>query len=101
MYSLIMVDDEIWTLRDMEVLLQAVEGFRLAGAYTNPLEAEAAIRHSPPDVVLTDLRMDEARAMLEEKRPIKEVIGRVGYSDVYQFSRAYKRHFGFPPSKTE
>lgn len=59
MYSLIMVDDEIWTLRDMEVLLQAVEGFRLAGAYTNPLEAEAAIRHSPPDVVLTDLRMEE------------------------------------------
>ncbi len=57
--------------------------------------------NKPPFKLLTDLRMDEARAMLEEKRPIKEVIGRVGYSDVYQFSRAYKRHFGFPPSKTE
>ena len=59
MYSLIMVDDEIWTLRDMEVLLRDVSGFNLSGVYTNPLEAEAAIRQSPPDVVLTDLRMEE------------------------------------------
>ena len=59
MYSLIMVDDEIWTLRDMEVLLRDVEGFVLTGAYTNPLEAEKAIRESAPDVVLTDLKMEE------------------------------------------
>ena len=59
MYSLIMVDDEIWTLRDMEVLLRDVDGFELVGAYTNPVEAERAIRKSPPDVVLTDLRMEE------------------------------------------
>ena len=59
MYSLILVDDEIWTLRDMEVLLRDVEGFTVTGAYTNPVEAEKAIRLSPPDVVLTDLRMEE------------------------------------------
>ena len=59
MYSLVMVDDEIWTLRDMEVLLRDVEGFELAGAFTNPVEAEKAIRQSPPDVVLTDLKMEE------------------------------------------
>lgn len=59
MYSLVMVDDEIWTLRDMEVLLREVKGFSLAGTYTNPLEAEKAIRQSPPDVVLTDLKMEE------------------------------------------
>ena len=59
MYSLIMVDDEIWTLRDMEVLLRGVDGFELVGAYTNPVEAEQAIRNAPPDVVLTDLRMEE------------------------------------------
>lgn len=59
MYSLVLVDDEIWTLRDMEVLLRDVEGFTVTGAYTNPVEAEKAIRQSPPDVVLTDLRMEE------------------------------------------
>ena len=59
MYSLVMVDDEIWTLRDMEVLLRDVEGFELTGAFTNPVEAEKAIRQSPPDVVLTDLKMEE------------------------------------------
>ena len=59
MYSLAIVDDEIWTLRDMEVLLRDVEGFTVTGAYTNPVEAEKAIRLSPPDVVLTDLRMEE------------------------------------------
>lgn len=59
MYSLIIVDDEIWTLRDMEVLLRDVEGFTVIGAYTNPVEAEKAIRLSRPDVVLTDLRMEE------------------------------------------
>lgn len=59
MYSLVLVDDEIWTLRDMEVLLRDVEGFTVTGAYTNPVEAERAIRLSPPDVVLTDLKMEE------------------------------------------
>ena len=59
MYSLVIVDDEIWTLRDMEVLLRDVEGFTVIGAYTNPVEAEKAILQSPPDVVLTDLRMEE------------------------------------------
>jgi len=59
MYSLVMVDDEIWTLRDMEVLLRDVEGFELVGAFTNPVEAEEAIRLSPPNVVMTDLKMEE------------------------------------------
>lgn len=59
MYSLIMVDDEIWTLRDMQMLLRDVEGFDLIGAYTSPLEARQAILQKKPDVVLTDLKMEE------------------------------------------
>ena len=47
---------------------------------------------------LTDIRMEKARTLIEEKRPLKEVAADVGYSDVFQFSRAYKRHFGHPPS---
>ena len=47
---------------------------------------------------LTEIRMEKARALIEEKRPLKEIAPAVGYSDVFQFSRAYKRHFGHPPS---
>ncbi|MBQ4619895.1 MAG: response regulator [Clostridia bacterium] len=59
MYSLVMVDDEIWTLRDMQGLLENIDGFEIAGLYTNPLEAEKAILENPPDLVLTDLKMEE------------------------------------------
>lgn len=51
-----------------------------------------------PFHLLTELRMNKACEMLLEKRPVKEIALSVGYSDVYQFSRAYKRHFGYPPT---
>lgn len=51
-----------------------------------------------PFKALTDIRMQRARLLIEEKRPLKEVAASVGYADVFQFSRAYKRYFGFPPS---
>ncbi len=51
-----------------------------------------------PFHLLTELRMKKACELLLEKRPIKEIASSVGYSDIYQFSRAYKRYFGYPPS---
>ena len=50
---------------------------------------------------LTKLRMEKASLLIFEKRPLKEVAESVGYSDVFQFSRAYKRYFGYPPSKSQ
>lgn len=55
--------------------------------------------HTTPFRKLTELRMQKAKLLIEEKRPLKEVAVSVGYSDVFQFSRAYKRYFGYPPSK--
>lgn len=55
--------------------------------------------HLSPFRKLTQIRMEMAKTMIEEKRPLKEVSASVGYADVFQFSRAYKRHFGHPPSK--
>jgi iron complex transport system substrate-binding protein len=43
---------------------------------------------------LTKVRMNRAKLMIEEKRPLLEVALSVGYSDIYQFSRAYKKYFG-------
>ena len=47
---------------------------------------------------ITDVRMQKAQMLLYEKRSIVEIAALVGYSDVYQFSRAYKRYYGFAPS---
>lgn len=49
---------------------------------------------------LTALRMDRARSLLLEGRTAVEAALSVGYSDVYSFSRAYKRRFGVPPGST-
>lgn len=54
--------------------------------------------HKTPFEILTDARMKRADILLLEGRQVKEVAMSVGYSDVYQFSRAFKRYHGFPPS---
>lgn len=56
------------------------------------------IYQKSPFHMLTELRMKRAHEMLLEKRPIKEIAVSVGYSDIYQFSRAYKRYFGYAPT---
>lgn len=53
-----------------------------------------------PSHKLTEFRMQRAKLLIAEKRPLKEISEGVGYSDVFQFSRAYKRYFGYPPSKS-
>ncbi|MBE6702748.1 MAG: helix-turn-helix transcriptional regulator [Ruminococcaceae bacterium] len=51
-----------------------------------------------PFQYITDVRMQKAQTLLYEKRPVGEIACLVGYSDVYQFSRAYKRYYGYAPS---
>jgi len=47
---------------------------------------------------LTDVRMHHARTMLVESgRSIGEIADRTGYSDVYYFSKVFKRHHTMPP----
>lgn len=48
---------------------------------------------------LLEMRMERASLLVHEKRPLSEICECVGYSDVPQFTRAYKRHFGHSPSK--
>lgn len=51
-----------------------------------------------PFKYITDVRMQKAQMLLYEKRPVGEIACLIGYSDVYQFSRAYKRYYGYAPS---
>lgn len=47
-------------------------------------------------------RLEEAHALLSEdaSRPVFEVMVDTGFKDMSTFSRAYKREYGYPPSKT-
>ena len=46
-------------------------------------------------------RMETARDMLAEHRSVGETASAVGYSDIYQFSRAFKKFYGVSPKKYE
>ena len=48
---------------------------------------------------LREIRMRHAADYLRERRPVGEVARLVGYADIFQFSRAFKQHFGAPPSR--
>lgn len=52
-----------------------------------------------PQEVLISMRMGRAAALLRERLPVGEVARAVGYGDVYQFSRAYRRYFGHAPTQ--
>ena len=52
-----------------------------------------------PFQYITHIRMNKAKILLEEGYPVGEVSAKVGYSDVYQFSRAFKRFYKRSPSK--
>lgn len=56
--------------------------------------------NTTPFRYLTQIRMTRAQTLALEKLPIAEIAASVGYADIYQFSRAYKKHFGYPPSET-
>ena len=49
---------------------------------------------------LREVRMEKARELLLECRSVSETSTMCGYSDVYQFSRAYKQYYGHAPSLT-
>ncbi len=55
--------------------------------------------HVSPFQKITEMRMNKAKMLVDEKRPLKEIAEVIGYSDVFQFSRAYKRYFGHSPTK--
>ena len=60
LFKAVFVDDEIWALRGIQGILEWKDyGFEIAGAYTDPKEALAAIEEIRPDIVFTDVRMPE------------------------------------------
>lgn len=57
-------------------------------------------RGTSPSKYILDMRMKKARSFLSEHYPVGEASEMVGYSDIYQFSRVYKKYYGYSPAKT-
>ncbi len=52
-----------------------------------------------PFAYITRRRMETAKDMLSEHCTVGETAHSVGYGDIYQFSRAFKRYYGISPKK--
>lgn len=48
---------------------------------------------------LYDLRMDKAKRLLKNGKPVREVAFEVGYKNAHHFTTAFKKKFGYLPSK--
>ncbi|GMK38619.1 hypothetical protein PCCS19_16730 [Paenibacillus sp. CCS19] len=71
MYKVLLADDEPFALEGMELLVDWEKwGFRIDGVYLNGEEAIEHIRHDPPDLVITDIRMPvlDGFELIEETR---------------------------------
>jgi transcriptional regulator GlxA family with amidase domain len=53
----------------------------------------------PPLTALTDLRLDQATALLRGKTPLIEIAFTVGYNSEAAFVRAFHRKYGIPPGR--
>lgn len=57
-----------------------------------------AYKTSPIDYQM-ELKLNAAKSyLLTSELPMKEIADRVGFSDVYYFSKTFKKHVGTPPS---
>lgn len=59
-----------------------------------------AVMHLPPLQYAKSIKLHKAQALIQEGRRTKEVGYLVGYNSAAQFSREYKRQFGYAPSAT-
>jgi AraC-like DNA-binding protein len=59
-----------------------------------------AVMHMSPLQYAKSMRLHHAQKLLKEGKKANQVTYMVGYNSTAQFSREYKRHFGFTPSET-
>lgn len=51
-----------------------------------------------PHQYIIERRLAEASAHLKERRTVSEAAIESGFSDIFTFSKAFKKHYGMPPS---
>ena len=74
-----------------EIVNMSTSGFR---------KAFKEVMHLPPLQYAKSIKLDRAHTLIKEGKNASEAGYLVGYNSPAQFSREYKRHFGFAPSAT-
>lgn len=59
------------------------------------------VMHVPPMQYIKSSKLQQAQLLLKQGMSATETSFQVGYSSFSQFSREYKRFYGFPPSQTQ
>jgi AraC-like DNA-binding protein len=59
-----------------------------------------AVMHLSPLQYAKSVKLDRAQNLIKEGKKANEAGYLVGYNSPAQFSREYKRHFGYAPSAT-
>jgi len=59
------------------------------------------VMHVPPMQYIKSSKLQKAQLLLKQGLSATETSFQVGYSSFSQFSREYKRFYGFPPSQTQ
>ena len=71
---------------------------RFGYTYSHICKVFSAACGVPPGTYLQEKRMAHARTLLEGGSSVASVSQLLGYASAFNFSRAYKNHFGVPPS---
>lgn len=58
------------------------------------------VMHLSPLQYAKSVKLNKAQVLIQEGKNANEAAFMVGYNSPAQFSREYKRHFGYPPSQT-
>ena len=67
---------------------------------TSFFNAFKRLMHVPPMQYIKSSKLQQAQVLLKQGMTANEASFKVGYNSFSQFSREYKRFFGFPPSQT-
>lgn len=68
---------------------------------TSFFNAFKQIMHVPPMQYIKSSKLQKAQTLLMQGMSANEASFQVGYNSFSQFSREYKRFFGYPPSRTQ
>ena len=85
------IDEVVSVNKLAEIVNMSPSGFR---------KTFREVMHMPPLQYAKSIKLDKAQLFIRQGLNASETGYKVGYNSPAQFSREYKRHFGFTPSET-
>jgi hypothetical protein len=91
---------EKFTICPYAIILATRSNIRPLRIFPVNYESFKAVMHVSPLQYAKSVKLSRAQALIQEGKKAGEAAYLVGYNSPSQFSREYKRHFGYAPSAT-